>query len=88
MPITDEEKIRKRCQDGSVEKYRAPEDHEVVGQNNQGEFADLSPATSRPGEEKVSGTNGTVEMLSARGLALDWAAVFYKTCPARVSFAI
>jgi len=26
-------------------------------------------------------------MLSARGLALDWAAVFYKTCPARVSFA-
>jgi hypothetical protein len=39
------------------------------------------------GEEKVSGTNGTVEMLSARGLALDWAAVFYKTCPARVSFA-
>jgi hypothetical protein len=39
------------------------------------------------GEEKVSGLNGTVEMLSARGLALDWAAVFYKTCPARVSFA-
>ena len=39
---------RKRCQDGSVEKYRAPEDHEVVGQNDEGEFADLSPATSRP----------------------------------------
>jgi hypothetical protein len=39
------------------------------------------------GYEKLSGVNGTVEMLSARGLALDWAAVFYKTCPARVSFA-
>ena len=42
------ESAKKRCQKGSVEKYRAPEDHEVVGQNNQGEFADLSPATSRP----------------------------------------
>jgi len=34
-----------RGQAGSVEKYRAPEDHEVVGE----------------GEEKVSGWNGTVE---------------------------
>ena len=38
----------KRCQDGSVEKYRAPKDHEVAGQYDEGEFADLSPPTSRP----------------------------------------
>ena len=31
---------------GSVEKYRAPEDHQVVSQNDESEFADLSPATS------------------------------------------
>lgn len=32
---------------GFVEKYRAPEDHEVVGQNDESEFADLSPSASR-----------------------------------------
>jgi hypothetical protein len=36
-----------RGQAGFVEKYGAPENHEVVGQNDEGEFADLSPATSR-----------------------------------------
>jgi hypothetical protein len=39
---------KKRTQSGSVEKYRAPENHEVVSQHDEGEFADLSPATSRP----------------------------------------
>lgn len=32
---------------GSVEKYGAPEDHQVVSQNDESEFADLSPAASR-----------------------------------------
>jgi hypothetical protein len=41
-------RARKRGQVGSVEKYRAPEDHEVVGQNDEGECADLSPPSSRP----------------------------------------
>jgi hypothetical protein len=44
-------KKNQRVEDGSVEKYRAPEDHDVVSPNDESEFADLSPA-----EEKVSGT--------------------------------
>ena len=40
-------KTQKRVLTGSVEKYRAPKDHEVVSQNNQSEFANFSPATSR-----------------------------------------
>ena len=32
---------------GSLEKYRAPKDHEVVGQNDESEFTDLSPSASR-----------------------------------------
>ncbi len=32
---------------GSVEKYGAPKDHQVVSQNDESEFADLSPAASR-----------------------------------------
>jgi hypothetical protein len=39
---------KKRGHSGCVERYFAPEEHEALGQDEQGEFADLSPATSRP----------------------------------------
>ena len=49
--MTGEEKVsgrgEKGVRTGSVEKYRAPKNHEVVSQNNQSEFANFSPATSR-----------------------------------------
>jgi hypothetical protein len=33
---------------GSIEKYRAPEEYDVESANDEGQFADLSPATSGP----------------------------------------
>jgi hypothetical protein len=39
---------RKMRKTGSVEKCRVQEEHEVVSQHDEGEFADFSPATSRP----------------------------------------
>ena len=50
---------REGVRNGDLEKYGAPENREVVSQNDESQFADLSPAASRsnmiPQSEKRAG---------------------------------